>query len=267
MQRTHGMSTSIRKSELFAGIPLRQVKRMVSRARVLQFVPGEVVYVADDPIAHLILLADGLIKTCQSTENGQEVVLRFCVPGEIISERALVFGRAHSSTALAVTLCKAVAWEFSEFNAMAESFPDVRRNAERILKARLAEFSQRLLEVSTIAASQRLAIGLVRLANRIGHCVGAHIEMRVSQETLAQMTGMALSSVWRLLSIWRAQGIVKLRRETIEIHGLPQLLSCAGLTDRNGQGGAPWKSHYPYDRAIGAEAELPAGAGTSQPEF
>jgi len=255
---------SVRGSELFIGISCAEIEQMACRARVLEFAPGEVIHVADDPITHFILLVHGLVKTCQCTESGQEVILRFCIPGEIICERALVFGRAHSSTALAVAPCKTLAWEFSNFNAMTASFPTVRRNAERILTCRLAEFGQRFLELSTKAASPRLAIALVRLANRIGDCVGDHIEMRVSQETLAQMTGMALSSVWRLLSIWRAQGIVKLRRETIEIHSLPQLLRCAGLADLCKRASEPGDNEHPYETAVVETGpRLPVGAGVS----
>jgi CRP/FNR family transcriptional regulator, nitrogen oxide reductase regulator len=258
---------SVRRSELFIGISRADIEQMICRARVREFAPSEVIHVADDPIGQVILLVQGLTKTCQSTERGQEVILRFCIPGEIISERTLVFERVHSSTALAVAPCEALAWESSDFNAMTDSFPDVRRNVERILKSRLTEFSQRLLEVSTKAASPRLAIGLVRLANRIGSCVGDHIEVRVSQETLAQMTGMGLSTVWRLLSIWRAQGTVKLRRETVEIYGLPQLLSCAGLTERGEPAPEPGAAEYSYQTAVvGTEAGSPVGAGVSPPE-
>lgn len=261
------MPRSVHRSELFTGIPRAEIEQMVCRARFLEFAPCEVIHVVDDPITQVILLVEGLIKTSQSTESGQEVILRFCVSGEIISERALVLGRVHSSTALAVAPCKALAWEFSDFNAMAESSPDVRKNAERILKARLAEFSQRLLEVSTKAASPRLAIGLIRLANRIGNCIGDHIEMRVSQETVAQMTGMTLSSVSRLLAIWRAHGIVKLRRETIEIHGFLQLLSCAGLTERCCHVVEPVDGDYRDETAVvDAEPGVPVAAGLSRSE-
>ena len=217
----------ISHSELLAGISSHEIKRIAHRARVQEFLPGEVIHVADDPILHVLLLTQGLIKKSQSTESGHEVILRLCVPGEIISEPTLISGRTHNSRALAMEHCKALAWDVATFNAILKGFPKVRRNAERILECRLAELNQCFVEVSTKAASARLAIRLIRLASRIGACLGDHIELRISQETLAQMSGMTLSSVFRLLSIWKEQGIVKLRREMIEIHSLPQLLRCA----------------------------------------
>jgi hypothetical protein len=46
---------------------------------------------------------------------------------------------------------------------------------------------------------------------------------------------MAFNSVSRLLSIWKGQGIVKLRRGIVEIHNIPHLLSCAELVHTSTQ--------------------------------
>jgi CRP-like cAMP-binding protein len=227
MYKALAVHPAICNSELFAGISSPEIEGIVSCARALDFAPGAVVHVEGDPILQVLLLTQGLIKKSQSTESGQEVVLRLCVAGEIISEATSIVGRRHGSTALAMAHCKALGWDSASFNAIVERLPDLRANVGRILEHRLAELSERVLEVSTKAASPRLAIHLIRLANRIGKCVGDHIELRVSQEMLGQMTGMTLSSVHRLLSIWKEQGIVRLRRETVEIHNLPQLLSHA----------------------------------------
>jgi hypothetical protein len=50
---------------------------------------------------------------------------------------------------------------------------------------------------------------------------------------------MTLNSVWRLLSIWKGQGIVKPRRGIVEIHNLPRLLSFAELVDALDQNAGP----------------------------
>jgi len=45
-----------------------------------------------------------------------------------------------------------------------------------------------------------------------------HVEINVSQEALAEMTAMTSSTVNRLLTKWENQGLLKVRREAIEIH-------------------------------------------------
>jgi CRP-like cAMP-binding protein len=211
--------------ELFEGIPSADVERVISIARAVEFVSGDVVYLADDPVTEVFLLTQGCVKKSQFSESGQEVVLRLAVPGEIISEPTLVSGGRHSSTVLAIQDSKALSWELANFDAALKCFPDLRRNVGRILENRLAELSRRYWEVSTKTASPRLANGLVYLVDQIGERVDDHVEVRVSQETLGRMTGMNSFSVCRLLSKWRAEGIIRLRRETIEIHSVPHLLN------------------------------------------
>jgi CRP/FNR family transcriptional regulator, nitrogen oxide reductase regulator len=112
------------------------------------------------------------------------------VPGELISELALVPGGSHSSTAHAVQACKVLTWDSAAFEAALERFPGFRSNAKRILDRRLEEFERRYCEVSTETVAPRLAHSLVRLLDQIGQKVNSHIEINVSQESLAQMTAM-----------------------------------------------------------------------------
>ena len=225
MNRGNHPADSVRNSELFAGVPSFIAEEVVSSARLREFACGDVMFFADDPKEHVLLLIDGRVKVSQFSESGREVILRLIVPGEIISELTLVPGGKHSSSAQALQDCKVLAWDSSSFNAALERFPELQRNADHILERRLEELNRRFLVVATKTASPRLANGLVHLLDHVGQKVGGHIEINVSQEALGQMTAMNSSSVCRLLAAWKKQGIVKLRKETIEIHSVPHLLS------------------------------------------
>jgi CRP-like cAMP-binding protein len=215
----------VKRSELFAGLPSSVYASIVSSARPRDFMFREVMYFAGDPIKQVLLLTEGRVKITQLSESGSEVILRLSVPGELISELALVPGGTHSSTAQALQDCKVLAWDSATFEAAIERFPVLRSNAKRILERRLEEFERRYCEVSTETVSPRLAHGLVRLLDQIGHKVNSHVEINVSQEALAQMTAMTSFTVCRLLTSWEDQGLVKLRRETIEVHSVPRLLA------------------------------------------
>jgi CRP-like cAMP-binding protein len=217
--------SSIGNSELFAGVPSSVTEEVLASARPREFASGDAVFFADDPKEQVLLLTDGRVKVSQFSESGKEVILRLIVPGEIISELTLVPGGTHSSTAQALQDCKVLAWDSASFNAALERFPELRKNADHILERRLEELTCRFLVVATKTASPRLANGLVHLLDHVGERVGGHVEINVSQEALGQMTAMNSSSVCRLLATWKRQGIVKLRKETIEIHSVPHLLS------------------------------------------
>ena len=229
MDKVNKKSISPNKSELFAGLPSSVSKEMISSARPKDFASGEVMYLAGDPIKQVLLLTEGRVKKSKLSESGREAILRLTVPGEVISELALVPGVWHSSTAQALQDCKVLAWESATFEAALECFPGLRRNVNLILERRLVELERRIWELSTGTASPRLANGLVHLLDRIGHRVDGHFEINLSQEALGQMTGMTSFSVCHLLSEWKGQGLVKLRKETIEIHSVPRLLELCGV--------------------------------------
>jgi CRP-like cAMP-binding protein len=222
------MIISAGDSELFAGVSSLIAEEVVSKARPGTYAAGEAMYLMGDPITQVLLLTDGCVKKSQLSESGIEVVLRLTAPGEIISEHALGSGTTHASTAQALQDCTVLAWESATFFAALRSFPDLRRNAQHILENRLAELSRRFWEVSTKAASPRLANGLVHLLEQIGRQVDGHIEINVTQEVLGQMTALTSTEVCRQLAILKKQGIVRLQRGTIEIHSVPDLMSiCA----------------------------------------
>ena len=212
------------RSELFAGLSSSVCTHILSRARPMDFPSSQVMYFAGDQIEQVFLLTDGRVKITQFSERGTEVILRLCIPGEVISELAVVPGSRHSTTAQAAQDCEVLAWDAATFEAAVERFPDLRCNVKNILEERLQELERRFCEVSTETVAPRLAHGLARLLDQIGRKVNSHVEINVSQEALAQMTSMASFTVCRILTNWENQGLLKLRREVIEIHNVPGLL-------------------------------------------
>ena len=212
------------RSELFTGLASSVCTNILSTARPMDFRSRQVIYFAGDAIEQIFLLTSGRVKITQFSERGTEVILRLCIPGEVISELAVVPGSRHSTTAQAAQDCEVLALDSATFEAAMERFPDLRCNVKRILEQRLEELERRFCEISTETVAPRLAHGLVRLLDQIGRKVNSHVEINVSQEALAQMTSMASFTVCRILTNWENQGLLKLRREVIEIHNVPGLL-------------------------------------------
>jgi CRP-like cAMP-binding protein len=84
---------------------------------------------------------------------------------------------------------------------------------------------ERLRELATERVEQRVARTLLRLARQVGRKVegGVLIDMPLSRQDLAEMTGTTLYTVSRILSQWEQQHLVETGRERILIrqpHGL-----------------------------------------------
>jgi CRP-like cAMP-binding protein len=186
-------------------------------------------FLAGARIKETLLLTDGRAKITQAGESGTEVILRLIAAGEVIGELGLVPGFTHFSTAIALQECKVLVWGAETFQGILDRSPILRRNAKRILQRRLDDLERCFFQVSTQMASPRLAQALVRLIDQVGHKVNSHVEINVSQQTLAQMTAMTSFTVSRLLTNWENQGLLRVRRQAIEISNFPPLMGlCKG---------------------------------------
>lgn len=223
MTQTKKMSQLAKTSELFADLSDSIREEIVSIAHPKDYMSGQVMFLEGDPITETFFLLDGRVKTTLLSRKGTEVILRMSNPGELIGRPGFGSESTHHSTAEAVQESKVLVWRAEAFQATLARFSILQRNVNSILGRRIHEMEQRLCEGSTQLASPRLAHSLTRLADQIGDKVNSHVEIRISQEDLGRMTAMTLSTVNRLLSSWEIQGVLRVRRQRIEIWNPLQL--------------------------------------------
>jgi CRP/FNR family transcriptional regulator, nitrogen oxide reductase regulator len=211
--------------ELFSGLDFSACAYMASIARFKYFACGDVIFVAGEPISDVLILAEGRVKLSQVSEKGYEVILRLCSPGEEIYSPSFVHQGEYFSSAQALQACRVLAWDVRNFRDAQERFPILQGNGLSTLARRTQELERRYYDVSTRNIAPRLARGVIQLVDQIGKKVDGHVEIHLSQESLAQMMAMTASSVSRLLTKWELEGLVSLRRGAIAVR------SVSGLSD------------------------------------
>jgi CRP-like cAMP-binding protein len=96
-------------------------------------------------------------------------------------------------------------------------YPQIRKNISRILAGRLQELEERFREVATERVAKRLAQTLLRLLKRVGKPSKDGVQVSLTREELAQMTGTTLFTISRVLSKWAEQGFVQPMREGVVV--------------------------------------------------
>jgi CRP-like cAMP-binding protein len=210
-------------SPLFSGVLATDYRSILSAARVQEFTRGEKLYREGDSVHQVLVLTTGFAKITQLGLSGAEVLLRFSVPGDVLGAAELFSNGRHCTTAQAFRLCQALVWDAHAFRAVVEHFPVLHQNMVRILGRRLLELEERFREVATERVGSRVARQLMRLLETIGRPVNGEVEIVLSREELAQMTGTTLFTVSRLLSAWEVRGLVRPRREAMTICDVPSL--------------------------------------------
>ena len=210
-------------SALFAGLSTQECLEIAAAARRQSFARDESLFMEEQPVRHVLLLRLGSIKLTQLSRNGDEVILWLIGAGDMIG--AGLDGQGiHTCSARVVTDCTALVWDYARFESILSTSPLIRRNLCLIISERLSELEERFREVATESVAKRVAMTLVRLLQRVGRSSNAGIEVNMSREELAQMTGTTLFTVSRLMSEWEKKGFVVARRGGVIVCAPDRLL-------------------------------------------
>jgi CRP-like cAMP-binding protein len=213
----------LRQLPTFLNLSTAECKDIVAATHEKEFVRRQTIFIEGAPCRQVLLILSGCVKTTQLGPSGCEVILRLSGPGELVGALELYLGSNNLVTARTTQPTTALVWDTTTFEAVSDRYPVLRRNTARLLGLRLQELEERFREISTQKVAPRLSHQLLRLSNQLRqHSKGA-LEISLSREELAQLTGTTLFTVSRLLSQWERLGIVSTRREVVIVRNLQAL--------------------------------------------
>jgi len=207
----------IRTSPLFSGLSQDQCEDVARQARPKAFARNEMLFMQGHPVHNLALIRSGSVKITQLGPNGNEVILWIYGVGNVAGGLSEPVSSHHSCSARAMEQSTALLWEYSVIQELMLKYPQIRKNISQILFSRLNELEERFREVATEKVAKRVALALLRLLKHIGKKVHGGVEISLSREELAQMTGTTLFTTSRLLSKWGEMGFVLPRRESVVV--------------------------------------------------
>jgi len=213
------------QSLLFAGLSADELQTVASSARGRRAQTGAFFFHQGDPATALYVLITGHVRLIQVTPEGHQVLLRFVGPGQAFGSVAALDDQTYPVAAQAVGDCYSLFWAGETMQHLMMSRPRIALNALHLLVGRARELQDRCRELATERVERRLARTLLRLARHAGQKVGegVRINLPLSRQYLAEMTGTTLYTVSRILSRWEQQGLVQAGREQVIIrypHGL-----------------------------------------------
>ena len=218
-------------SALFSGLSNQECLQIAVGARQRTFARNESLFMKEQPVRHVLLVRSGSVKLTQLSTNGSEVILWLIGAGDVIGTLGLGAGGLHTCSARVVTDCTALVWDYARFESLLSNAPLIRRNLCLIMSARLAELEERFREIATEPVGKRVALTLLRILHRVGTYSSAGIEVNMSREELAQMTGTTLFTISRLMSEWEKKGLVLPRRGAVVVCAPDRLLEESSSLD------------------------------------
>ena len=202
-------------SSFFSGLPEQARQALAAAAAARDVERREMLFHQGEPAEQMYFVVAGRVKLSQGGADGQEVIMRFIGPGEILAGIALVEGAAYPVSGEVVEAGRLLGWPRRTMTRLAEEHPQIALLTTRVVTARMHELQERFREISTQRVAQRVARALLRLARQAGRRTeeGVVIDLPLSRQDLAEMSGTTLFTVSRILSGWEGDGVVAAGRE------------------------------------------------------
>lgn len=217
--------STLNKIELFHNMPGEDLEAILAGARETSFTAGSFLFYQDDPADRLFVVKQGRIKLYQLSDNGQQVIMRVMTPGMMIAVISLVEGAVYPVSAEAAEASQVIYWPQALMLTYTEQFPTLALNAMKVMAGHVREFQNRYRELATERVERRLARTVLRLASQVGRKTneGVLLDLPLTRQDLAEMSGTTLFTVSRILSQWEEKGLILAGRERLVIrfpHGL-----------------------------------------------
>lgn len=191
-----------------------------------EYPKGASIFRVGDPGAHVYFLESGRVKIYQPSGSGREVILWFCLAGEIfgLAEVARGGGRVVGAVSCEKSLVLAVSQEaFKEF-VLAR--PQAALLSMQVLSSRLRGLSDVLVNLVSDEVDIRIAKLILRLGARYGRRAEGmvHLEIPLTHQEIADMVGTTRQTVSAVLSRLKKQGVLSIDTHRIHIES-EELLS------------------------------------------
>jgi len=211
---------------LFAGFSAEELDEVLREARSQRVARNRNIFGQGEKAHSFFVLLHGHVRASKTTPMGEQVVVRYILPGETFGVAPAIGLQHYPATATAVDDSVILAWPSSTWPRLVSRFPGLAANTLQTVGNRLQESHARVVEMSTQQVEQRVANALLRLAKQAGHRVdhGVEIDFPISRQDIAQMTGTTLYTVSRILSGWEQRGLIESGRQRIVLREPHKLL-------------------------------------------
>lgn len=214
----------------FAALDPDDIAGIDRRCRVEDFAAGEAVHLAGQRARRLYVVATGTAKVTRSSVEGTEVLLDVARPGDFFGALPVLGSDTYRESVWALTPLCVLSLDVDTFDEILDQHPSVARAGLAVMAGRLEQARAHTHALSAATSEQRIAAALVMLADRAGAPRGHGrilLDLPLSRDDLAALTGTASETVSRVLAKLQRDGVVETGRRWVIVVDLPALRELA----------------------------------------
>jgi CRP/FNR family transcriptional regulator len=171
----------------------------------------------------------GCVKTMTESANGDEQIVGFHLPGELLGLDGFAEG-VYACNATALETSSVCELPIDKLEELCRDMPGLQRQMRRIMGKEVASDHKLLLLLGKMSAEERLASFLLSLSARMQerHWKANEFNLSMPRQDIANYLGMAVETVSRLFATFQHEKIIHVDRRHITVLNMAQLKCFVG---------------------------------------
>ncbi len=195
---------------------------------------GHHLFRINDKFDSLYAVRSGSVKSYIIDEHGEEQIIGFYFPGEILGFDA-IDSKQHTCSSVALETSTFCYLPFERLNEICLKIPDLQNQMFRLLSRELTSENKLLLTINRKTAEERIATFLISLSSRfkiLGYSAREY-NLSMSRQEIGNYLGLTIETVSRLLNRFQSNGVITINRKAIRIENLAALQAICDKTLSN----------------------------------
>jgi CRP/FNR family transcriptional regulator len=190
---------------------------------------NDYLYHDGDKTMAIYAVRSGCVKTMTESSNGDEQIVGFHLPGELLGLDGFADG-VHTCNAVALETSSVCELPIDKLEDLCSSLPGLQKQMRRIMGREVTSDHKQLLLLGKMTAEERLASFLLSLSGRMQerHWNSNEFNLTMPRQDIANYLGVAVETVSRLFATFHNEKIIEVDRRHVTILDIARMKAIVG---------------------------------------
>jgi len=214
---------------------LVQLDKFIRQARPMH--KGEYLFRCGEPLSSLYAVRSGSIKLFTTSDDGDEQIIGFYLPGEIVGLDGFE-SLEHRCCAVALETSSLCSFPYSQLTDLCKVLPTLQDQMFRLMGKEISQENKLLLTIGKKSAEERIATFLASLSVRFRQLGFSPDEFKLSmsRQEIGNYLGLTIETVSRIFSRFQKKELIAINNKHVRIlnwNGLNGICGGATTAGRN----------------------------------
>jgi len=200
---------------IFETTGVKDLERLASFCKVKKFFHDEVVFHKGDVGTDLYAVLGGVFRVVIIDDKGDEIILAYVKPGEVVGEMSMIDGLGRTGTLIADQESEIALIPRKAFNELMQKDFNVTLYLLETLTERLRKADELIESLAFLNVKERIIKYLLDSVCSEEPVDGFYTTKKYTHQELSNLIGASRESVTKCLKILSLEGVIKIKNESL----------------------------------------------------